>query len=56
MDDGSRTGKAAGVDNFNEISELAELHMTCVELRLTIIIIHCSLLFASSTAGFFLFG
>jgi len=54
MDDGGRAGEAAGVDNFHKISELAELHMTCVELRLDII--HRSAFFASSRAGFFLFG
>jgi hypothetical protein len=51
MDDGSRAGKAAGVDNFNKISELAELHVTCGALRLKIIIIYCSRFFASSTVG-----
>jgi hypothetical protein len=29
MDDGGRAGKAAGIDNFHKISELAELHVTC---------------------------
>jgi hypothetical protein len=52
MDDGSRAGKTAGVDNFNKIPELAKLHVTCGALRLKIIIIHCSRFFASATAGF----
>jgi hypothetical protein len=54
MDDGSRAGKAASVDNFHEISELAELHMTYVELRPDII--HCSAFFASSRVELSLFG
>jgi len=47
MGDGGRAGKAAGVDNFHKISELAELHMTYVELRLNTFIIQFSLFFAS---------
>jgi hypothetical protein len=48
MDHGGRAGKAAGVDNFNEISELAELHMIFVALRLVSSI--CSAFSASPRA------
>jgi hypothetical protein len=48
MDDGGRAGKAASIDNFNKISELAKLHVACVKLRLNVGIIHCSPIFASS--------
>src|SRR5580698_4714674 len=34
MNNGCRAGKAPGVDNFNEISKLTELHVIPVELRL----------------------
>jgi hypothetical protein len=54
MNDRSRAGKAASVDNFHEISELAELHMPYVELRPDII--HCSAFFASSRVGLFWFA
>jgi hypothetical protein len=33
VDHGCRAGKAAGVYNFNEISELTELHVIPVEPR-----------------------
>jgi hypothetical protein len=37
MDDRGRTGKAAGLDNFNKIPELAKLHNGPARLRAAII-------------------